>query len=515
MNSGRGAKGSINDRLISMMYRNRYKLAEQRKKGYTKETKQKQKEYLRSIQDFDLEKDAPNLEEEDKKVIEKVFNDPAPAVLASPKEDVVPLTPTFQEKVDTIKQGAEIVESGPKTTDSEISEPSIETLHDLSDKMMDVDLTTENFDFEHYDYYEVLSKYTGIADFKEEEIIEPDVEIAKVDDEEVILSELSDFIEDSKELIVEIKEELKAIEEEVPLQKTEQDLEQLEERYIKLREKISLLKAQYDTIKEKYDFADFEILSSIEMMEAIDDYRDKASLEEMETLVDVCKKEIDQIDGVVIEEKRSVAVAENMETQEKEIIKRDQAFKKNKEGVIYLDNLEKKIAEEAREEAKIIAELEKKLGNFTTEVETVTRTVYHTERLFGSFLRIATGILTVPFSGRQIFGTMLGTHLINRGLHQLRDSLNPEFVQTREVRHRYQSIEREILNSKDYVKMTSVLIDDSLDQLDKFDEEFKEVEKQIESLKVRLAKKKDEVKIMEKDLARQYEENKIKVKKAS
>ena len=149
--------------------------------------------------------------------------------------------------------------------------------------------------------------------------------------------------------------------------------------------------------------------------------------------------------------------------------------------------------------------------------------------MFGSFLRIAAGILTVPFTGRQIFGTMLGTHLINRGLRQLRDSLNPEFVQTQEVRHRYQDIEREILNSKDYVKTTANLIDDSLYQIGELEEEFKlrfrqytslipeykEVEKKIESLKTSLAKKKEEVASMDKVLDRQYEENKVKVKRAA
>ncbi len=531
MNGGRGAKGSINDRLISMMYRNRYKLAEQKKKGYTKEEKQKQKEYLQSIQDFDLADDATSLEEQDKKVVEEAFNVSSPSSESiSPKEETsLPFTTTYQERVSSIQRGAETVEAGSKTADSQVGEPSIETLHDLSDRMIEVDLSTEDFDFEHYDYYEILSQYTGIAELPEEEIIDPEKEIEKVEDEEVILSELSDFIDDSKELITEIKEELAAIEEEVSASHTQEDLAKLEARYAAVRAKISLLKAQYDTVKDKYDFDDFEILASIEMMDAIEDYHDKASLEELETLVDACKEEIEQIDGISVEERRSVGIAEDIQTQEKEVVQRDQAFQKNREGVIYLDSLEKKIAEEAREQARIIMELEKKLGNFTTEVETVTRTVYHTERLFGSFLRIAAGILTAPFTGRQIFGTMLGTHLIDRGLHQLRDSLNPEFVRTQEVRHRYQDIEREIVNSQDYVKMTYALIVDSIDQIDKFDEEFKrrfsaytsiipqykEVEKKIAELKIRLNKKKEEVKLMEKDLSRQYEENKVKVKRAS
>jgi len=52
MNGGRGAKGSINDRLISMMYHNRYKLEQRKKEGYTKEEKAKQKEYIKT---YDLQ----------------------------------------------------------------------------------------------------------------------------------------------------------------------------------------------------------------------------------------------------------------------------------------------------------------------------------------------------------------------------------------------------------------------------------------------------------------------------
>ena len=289
------------------------------------------------------------------------------------------------------------------------------------------------------------------------------------------------------------------------------------------------MKAQYDVVKEKYNFDDFRILESIEMMTAIEDYKDKASLDELETMVDVCKDEIDQIDGILIEEKRSVAVAEEVEEQRKAVVKRDQDFEKNREGVIYLDDLEKKIAREAREQALIIADLEKQLGKFTTDIEVVRETVYHTERLFGSFFRIAAGILTMPFNGRHIFGTMLGTHLINRGIHQLRDYMNPEVIERTEIKHRYKDIEREILNSKDYVKTTAHLIEDSIYQLDKFDAEFKlrfsaysnlipayaEVERKIESLKKSLKMKKEEVNVMSKDLDRQYEANKVKVKKAS
>ncbi len=567
MNGGRGAKGSINDRLISIMYRNRYKLAEDKKAGYTVVAKEKQKEYLKSMQNFNYPKDVSNLDSTDKKSVnEAVVRVKAPAVEQSqnPKEETVsvisspisddiraatyeetftakpteqalnspvPFHPEFERKTAELKETATTLENS--------SSPSIETISELSDKMIDVDLTTEVFDFEHYDYYQVVTPKKG-ANIQptsptetfvhdDGEILDIESEIQKVEDEEVILTEHSTLIEDSQEVLVEIKEELSSVRDLIGKSETQPEIAALEAKYQSIRSKVEKLKAQYDVVKEKYDFEDFKILESIEMMAAIEDYKDRAALDELETMVDVCKEEIDQIDGILIEEKKSIGIAEDIEEQRREVTKRDQEFEQNKSGVIYLDDLERKIAQEAREQAQLLLELEKKLADFQTETVTVTHTVNHTERIIGSFFRIAAGILTVPFSGRNVFGTLLGVHLINRGTRQLRDALNPEFVQTTEVRHRYHDIEREILNSKDYVDTTAKLIDDSMYQLDCLEEEFKfrfsayssripqyaEVEKKIEEVKKRLSLKKEDVKHMQKTLDRQYEENKVKVKRAA
>lgn len=573
MNGGRGAKGSVNDRLINMMYKNRYKLAQRKKEGYTVEEKQKQKEYLKTIQHFDVTKNRSDLDEKDSQIVseqlrevvlpkgvaDEDIQEQMDALLSNDamvgqdnlrgitsadnssqieepsleqlSNNPVPFKQSFKEQTSSIQKGGMAVENS--------ANPSISSLHELSGKMIEVDINKEVFDFEHYDYYELLSsrrgKGTNAISLDDNALqgsdtpLDIDREIEKVEDEETILKELTTFIEDSEEVIVEIKDDLEEVRELISQSETQAQIQQLEEKFAAIRARVDKLKAQYDVVKEKYDFEDFKILESIEMMAAIEDYHDKASLDELETMVDVCKEEIDQIDGILVEEKRSAAIAEEVEEQKRAVVKRDQDFQKNRAGVIYLDDLEKKIAREAREQAEIIADLERQLGNFTTTVETVRTTVYHTERLFGSFFRIAAGILTMPFNGRHVFGTMLGTHLINRGVRQLRDYMNPDVIEKTEIRHRYKDIEREILNSKDYVKTTANLIDDSLYQLDQFDAEFKlrfsaysslipayaEVERKIESLKKSLKMKKEEVKIMSKDLDRQYEANKVKVKKAS
>ncbi len=518
MNGGRGAKGSINDRLISMMYRNRYSLAKQKAAGYTKDIKQQQKQYLKSLEDFDVKEDVTSLDDEDKKFVEQAIQEPTPELAEKPME----FSSNYQEQVGAVTAK---VDHATTSSPSEISS----SLHEASEKFLEVDLSTENFDFDHYDYYEILQQHTGIADYPEEEVIDVPQEIEKVEDEETILIELSDFIDQSKELLLEIEEEVQAIEKDVSETVTQEQSQNLEKRYLSLRKKINKLKAQYDTVKEKYNFEDFSILENIQLLDAIEDYGNKASLEEIEQLVDVTKQEIDEIDGIVIEQERSVHAGEKVEENRKEIVRRDEDFKHNQQGVLYLDSLEMQLSKESQEEAAMIAELEKKLNDFTVTTENVTQVVYHTERIFGSFLRIAAGILTVPFSGRHVFGIMLGTHLVNRGVQQLRNSLNPEFVQTTEVRTRYTDIEREILNSKEYVDTTFHLIEDSLEELDKFDEEFQnrfrdyvdiipeyaKLEKQIETLKKRLLRKKEEVEHLEKDLERQYTENKVKVLRSS
>lgn len=516
MNGGRGAKGSINDRLISMMYRNRYHKFQLQKESYTKEKKQSEKEFLRSVQSFDIEDGAITLEDKEKAVIEEAFLPLKTATIEFPKPKQT--NAALEISNDTIEN----ITSTP--TKSNIIE-----LHDFSEKMIEFNPETEVFDFDNFDYYEVISKKTGIGEFPESDVIDIEKEVEKVEDEIVIVSELEKFIDDSLELIEEIKEDLVQIKSMIQEQYTETQISSLADNYKKVKAKIDRLKEKYDTVKDKYNFENFEILASIEMMLALNNYKDEASLNEIETLVDFCKNEIEQIDSIVIEDTKSVGVAEEIIEKKAEIKRRDVEFTENKQGVIYLDDLEQKISYEAREQKILIAELERKLANFTTEIKDVTHTVYHTEKMFGSFLRIAAGILTSPFSGRKIFGTMLGTHLINKGIKGLRDAINPEYVKTTEVIHKYKDIEREILNSKDYVNTTDKLISDSIYQLDRFDDEFKNkfkeysgvipeyqvVEKQIQDLKKKLSQKQYEINIMKKDLDRQYEANKIKVKKAS
>ena len=512
MNGGRGAKGSINDRLISLMYRNRYKKFQLKKEAYAKEAKLKERNFLKSIQTYDVSNGTVDLDYEDQLVVVDALEG---------TEFSIPVSQRGIRNLRQISSSAARMHYGGDDTAS--------SLHNLSEEMVSVDPLTEELDIENYDYYEVISKKSKVAGVSQSDIVDVKREISKVEDEITIVDELEKFITDSKVLLDEISLDIDTLRKDIKEKYTEEQMDEIQERYKKIKEKVDKLKAQYDAISQKYDFEDFHLLENITMIAAIDEYRDLATLDEVETLVAYCKDEIEQIDGIIIESEKTVYAGEEVDAKTDEIKKREEDFKQNQSGVIYLDDLEKKIAFEAGEQRELIAEIEKKLANFTTEVREVTDVVFHTERLFGSFLRIAAGLLTAPFSGRRIFGTFLGVQLINRGVRDLRASLEPDYVRRTEIVHSYTSVELEILNSMDHVKDTARVIDDSIDQLDKFEEEFKEkfeeysslipeysnLERQIADLKKKLAQKQKEVKTMQNDLSRQYEANKVKVKKAA
>jgi len=507
MNGSRGAKGSINDRLISMMYRNRYKKLQLDKSSFRKENKIKQKEFLSTLKYLDIDEideTYRNLETKEQTLLEEV------------------LTPTYDEDISINDSSLSTVNN---ISVSNNKESNIDVLHQASEKIIDADVYSEAFDFLEYDYYEIINKYTGVGALTEE--IDPVKELEKIDNEVVIVDELNKFIDDSKKVIEEIKSELDEVRTQISDAHTEDQTRKIDERFNMLKVKIEELKRKYDVISEKYNFEDFEILASISMMSAIGNYRSEASLDEIAALVNYCKDEIESIDGIVIEEHKSVAISTELENKDEENKARDKNFKENKQGVMYLDEIEQQVAYEVGLQIDIIAEFERKLSKFEPSVRRVTERVYNTERMFGSFLRIAAGILTVPFSGRKVFGTILGLHLINRGVKGLNESLTPRVITREEIVNRYTSIEREILDSKDQVGEANRLVVDSIDQIIKFERNFKEsfsqyaelipeyknLEKHIAELKGKLNEKRVIINTMEKDLDRQYGVNKVKVKK--
>lgn len=516
MSGNRGAKGSVNDRIISFLYRKRYLEYLKKKESYTKEERERAKEYLKRIKYFDIDDNVSMLDEEDKNILNEALSGIKNATFQATPSD------NYYEMKNIEKKASSIENS------NTITEETLEDLSKMGKKVSEYDPLKEQYDFDKYDYYEVISNKTGLSS-EDENSIDVDKEIEKKADEEIIIDEVEKFIDESKQLLVELKEEITSIKEDVSEIYTAKEIDELKERYNEINQKIQELKEKYSTIKEKYDFEGYEILDNLLLVDTIDDYKNKADLEEIELLIDACKYEVESISGITIEDEISKGVSQDIEEKKGEIVKRDNEFKNTKDHTIYLDSFEKMIQQESIEQQKIILELEKDISHVEEEIVRTTEYVYHTGRMFGSFLRIATGILTAPFSNNRFLGVMLGTHLINRGLRELRTSLIPEEVQRVEVRTRYNDVEREILHAKDDVKTTLSLINDSLYQVGElkktFDIKLKKysayipnyynVEQMLNDLENKLNKNKDKINNMNESLDKQYEANKQNVYRAN
>lgn len=523
--SGRGAKGSIRDRLISIMFRKRYEKLKLQKEFYNKSNIEKKIDYIKTIKDFELDK-IDTLDDEDKEVIRNL-------------NFIIPIIPLTEKKLDIYIP--EINNEIENINDDKNISKDIQELHNISEKIIntqskyelngheiEVDPDTEVFDFDKYDYYEIEDLKYGIdiENPKEEdnEIIDIEKEEKISNDEKVIVEELEKFTFESLIVLDEIKEEVKVIQdEEIKPYTTEQALK-LEERSNNLRKKIDNLKMKYDSVKDKYDFRDFAIIDSIEFMDAVDDYLDNEKLATVEVMVQVCKNEIDKIEGIVIEKDRSVKVATDIENKKEEIVERTIAFEKNKEETKKQERVEDIIAIELIEQRKIIDDIKSRVD----KVEEVVIPQVHITgygRMFASILRIAAGIITTPLSNRRIFGVAMGVSLINRGLRGLRQGLTVEQSEERIIK--YEDLENEIINQKDKLEYVNVMLMDSISQVDKLKSEFstkfekyiylipeyKEAMDKLDNLKKKLEQKHIEVKAIDKNLDMQRKRNNAKVRR--
>lgn len=526
--SGRGAKGSLRDRIISILFRKRYERFRLQREFYTKDNIEKKINYIKTIKDFDIDK-VDKLDNEDKKVIKKL-------------DFIIPVIPLEQKKVDIyipeVKEPSIDLDTKVDSTEpsKEIQELhklseviiSNEPVYELNGREIEVDPDTEVFDFDKYDYYEIQDIKKGM-DIKntpdaENEIIDIKKEEDLSKDEKVIVEEIEKFIDESVIILDEIKEEVKVIQDEVEKPYTIEQAVELETRSNNLRNKIDDLKHKYDTVKDKYDFSEFAILDSIEFMDAVDDYTDKAKLDIVEVMVNVCKNEITKIEGIVIEKDHSIKVATDIEDKKEEIIDRTISFKKNKEETKKQERVEDRVAIELVEQRKILDDIKSRVE----KIEVVNIPQIHISgygRMFASLLRVAAGIVTAPLSNRRIFGIALGTALINRGLRGLRQGLTVE--QRVETTIKYEDLEREIINCKDKLEYTNLMLLDSIEQVDKLKKEFhdkfekyiylipeyKDAMDKLDNLKKKLEQKHIEVKTIDKDLDLQRKKNNEKRRK--
>ena len=422
MNGNRGAKGSIKDRLISMLYRLRYKKKMLKEEDYTVTNKQKQEKYLYSLKNFKEKENLDILDSTDKKQLDKVSYN-------------------VNFKIQR-KKGI-----GEKEINQSIKQDNID-ISDIELKLTSIELKTSELD----------------------DKVEIKKEIRKTKDEITILKEVNTFIKKSLENIQDIQIELNEIKKES--KEKNKDTKELEERYNKLKVKINKLKLQYDTIKDKYDLSEFSILESIKLMNNIDDYKTIAKLNEVEIMLKVCKIEISQINNItlIVEENKSVGanIEEKKEEQKNVKIK----FNKSKTKINKISSLEKEITFEIQKQQEIVDDMYEKASYFEKEISKQIEIIGH-RNILGSLLRMAGGILTLPFSGKQLFGIALGSTMINKALKEMNKSL-----ETREkivINYKYEDISKQIEQVKDKTEYINLVLSDSLNEIKKLKNNFKNV----------------------------------------
>ena len=460
MNGSRGAKGSIKDRLISMLYRFRYKKKKLKEENYTIPKKEKQLNYLNTLKEFKEKENINILDVTDVKVL----ND-------------VKLTATF--KVDK----------------------------------KSIDNTNEKLNIKLINIEEKSSELTGKTDIKKE--------IKKTKNEIVILKEVEKFVNTSLEAIDEIKSDVKILKKES--KEKNKDTKQIDEKYDKLKKKVEKLKLQFDTVKEKYDLSEFSILESIKLIENITSYKSLASLNELDMMLNVCKKEINKIESITLICEDKKTIGSNIET-----VKNDQKnikikFNKNKELLNSVSDIEKNIFQEIKEQQKIVDDMYEKASYYKKQISKKIETVGH-RKILSSLFRIAGGILTIPFTGKNLFGIALGSTMINKGLKEMNKSL--ETKERIVINYKYEDISKQINDVKDKIEYINLILSDSLNQIsklrDNFNNEFKEYNnvlpeyflmlESINSLENKLKEQQYKMNNVDKKLETEKEINKQKLK---
>jgi len=205
-------------------------------------------------------------------------------------------------------------------------------------------------------------------------------------------------------------------------------------------------------------------------MDNIKEYKSLVSLNEMDMMIKVCKKEITKIESVTVEYEEAKKVGTNIDNIKDNQDKIKIKFNKNKEDIKKLNNLEQEINNEIKNQEEVIEEMYKEASFFEkiTRAE-ITRSGYG--KMFSSLLNIIGGILTLPFTGKSIFGVALGNTMINRGLKTINSGLNVEKKLICE--YKYTDIAHKISEVKDKVEYTNLIIEDNLKEIEKLKLNFK------------------------------------------
>ena len=412
----------------------------------------------------------------------------------------------------------------------------IKNYHDLKkmgDKVIEVDVKKEKFDFDKYDYY----------------IIEP-VKKKGVDTAELKqVKDTKKVIDYSMVLLDSVKKDINKVD--VNLKYPDIHKEDLTEETNRLINNVNKLKDELN----KLDIVDVSKLNSFKVpsneeelkrsYEIVDYYvgivSNKAKDNNVvKTINNVSlKKQVGlNVNNIMnsIVNKDDITFNKNTNTKRRGIssVKNIKIYKPSKKSVDkkleskktikalnkfdgfkirQLKRNEERVKKDVAIATHIIDNMNKEVNKVTKEVSHVTKTTGYT-RMITSCLRVATGILTLPFSKVNLFNITLGSALINRGLKGLRKGL--ETKSEIKVDYKYEDLSNMIKATKDKTKLTELLIMDSLTEIKSIkestylgDNNIKDLNKVEENLN----KKLKEIDKLNKKLNKQDEKNKIKIKK--
>lgn len=216
----------------------------------------------------------------------------------------------------------------------------------------------------------------------------------------------------------------------------------------------------------------------------------------------------------------------NQKTQNNE---KEQKTKKRLKLKLYKNKLQ------ASKESEILIQSEikrqkdylKHLNEKVSKLNITVKKKYHFRGLhhvISNVLKFTLGILTIPFSRKKVFGTIVGITLINNSIRGLKNSFKKEeeqipYIQFKDLSNMIYSEKMAILRTKD-------LIVDSLNQLTDLKNEletefygkvsfaeYEEMKLKIASIEETLVQKQKEVLEAQNNLEKVEEKNKVKMKK--
>ena len=174
-------------------------------------------------------------------------------------------------------------------------------------------------------------------------------------------------------------------------------------------------------------------------------------------MVRVCKNEINKIDNITVIKDESKKVGTTIEEKKQKEANIKIKFNKNKDKINAIKTIEGNLANELKEQQKIIDDMYYKASFYEKNISKKIEFVGH-RKILSSLFRIAGGILTIPLTGTQIFGVALGSTMINKGLKEMNKSL--EKREKMIINYKYEDISNQIANVKETVEYTNLILTD-------------------------------------------------------